>query len=247
MRASPILLLVLACSCSPAEVPARAAPEAAKPVVEAPPRVNPPPETAARMAGHLRDAVRIKEAVIAGELDDVRAPARRLVEQIAADELPEAWRPHARTATRLAEAALAAGDLDAAAKAAAGLARACGECHTALADGPTFAPPGAPPPSTAQDPKSQMARHQWAADQMYQALVGRTDATWNAAADALADAPLRLEAITADVELPEDVLRLGDRVHELGRRARTTGDWEARATIYGDFLASCAACHRGGC
>lgn len=262
MRAPLILLLVAACSTpdapgrpaagvapkAAAEAAPAPAPEAAKPAAKpAEPAPTVSPETAARMAGHMRDGVKIKEAVIAGELADVRAPARRLNEQLAADDLPGPWRPYALPAKQAAEAAVDARDLDAAASAAAGLARACGECHTKVADGPRFPPPGAPPTTTEHDPKSQMSRHQWAADHMWLALVSRTDDTWTAAAAALADAPLSIKDITANVELPEEVLRLGDRVHELGQRARTTADWDARASIYGEYLASCATCHRGGC
>jgi hypothetical protein len=199
------------------------------------------------MSEHMRDAGRIKEAVIAGDLDEVRVPARRLSEQLAADEIPQAQRPHAREAARLAEVALNTDDLAVAAGAVAGLGLACGGCHAAVAGGPRALAIGGVPTPAEHDPKAQMARHQWAADHLWLALVARTDDAWQTAAEALASAPLNIEDITADVELTEDVLRLPDRVHELGRRARMTGSWDERATIYGEVLASCAACHRGGC
>lgn len=240
------LVLVLgACSCSPPEPPSRADADVSAIAAELPSRTSSP--TAAKMTEHMRDAGSIKEAVIAGDLDDARAAARRLSEQLVADELPEAQRPRAREAVRLAEVALSTDDLAVAASAVAGLGLVCGECHAAVLGGPKDLAIGGVPTPAEHDPKAQMARHQWAADRMWLALVSRTDDTWQTAAQALADAPLDIKDITADVELTEDVLGLPDRVHELGRRARTTGSWDARATIYGEVLASCAACHRGGC
>jgi hypothetical protein len=241
-----LVVVLAACSCSSPEEPPRADVDVPAVAAEPPSRAS-SPATAAKMNEHMRDAGRIKEAVIAGDLDDARSAARRLSEQLAADELPEAQRPRVREAVRLAEVALDTDDLAVAASAVAGLGLVCGECHAAVAGGPKGLTIGAAPAPAERDPKAQMTRHQWAADHMWLALVARTDGAWRTAAEALASAPLDIEAITADVELTEDVLRLPDRVHELGRRAGATGSWDERATIYGEVLASCAACHRGGC
>jgi mono/diheme cytochrome c family protein len=242
MRRLSLLFALCACqaqSFAPEREPLPAAP--------APVRVShePPPGTAARMADHFEDARKIKDAVIAGELLDLRAPARRLAER--ADPVPASWRPFVAGNVELARAALAADDLDAAARAAGALAGNCGECHAAVGAGPRAPDPGAPPPSAPHDTARHMLRHQWAADQMWEALVSRSDDAWRAGAAALTDAPLRTDDLTADVELPADIARLGDRVHELGARARTTTPWPARAQLYGEFLATCATCHKGGC
>jgi len=207
------------------------------------PRIShdPPPGTAGRMAHHFADVRAIEEAVIAGDLYGVRSPARRLVERT--DPYPESWRPYMAGNLRLAEAALAARNLEDAARAAAGLVDNCGECHAAVGLGPALVAAGLPP----SDPEapSTMLRHQWAADRLRDALLTRGDPAWRAGAEALAGAPLRASALPAEVNDPAQFDALATRVHELGGRARTSAAWPARADIYGELLTTCAACHRG--
>ncbi len=244
MRTIPLLGLVIVTACSSPAAPSSASEPA--PTVDVAPAPATPAGTAVRMLGHFEDSLQIRDAVIAGELADLRPPARRLATAIDVDALPTAWQPHARASSELAAKALDAGDIAAAAQAAAGLARTCGECHAAVGDGPEF-PPGEPPTASPSEPKSQMLLHQWAADRMWRGLVARSDASWQAGAAALTDAPLSIDAITADVELSDDVKALGQRVHGLGERALSTAQWPGRAQIYGEFITACATCHRGGC
>ena len=245
MRALPLLPLVLLAGCSSPDAPS---PAAAPTPVAAPDPSAPsaPPGTAVKMRGHFEDSVAIRDAVIAGELSDVRPPAARLADAAGMDALPPAWQSYVRTNSQFAAEAVAAKDIAGAAQAAAGLARTCGECHAAIGSGPTFVP-GEPPRSDPADAKSQMARHQWAADRMWQGLVSRNDGAWRAGATALTDAPLCIDAITADVELPDHVKALGDQIHGLGTRALATPEWPGRAQIYGEFITACASCHRAGC
>ena len=92
-----------------------------------------------------------------------------------------------------------------------------------------------------------MHRHQWAADRMWEALIDRSEYAWMAGAAALVEAPMNRDDLTRDVELPDDVLGLGRKLHEVGALAGTTVGWRARAGLYGEFLATCAGCHQGGC
>lgn len=248
MHSPWVVLALVAVACSPTSP--EPAPKAAPAAPSAPPSPAPTvaAAAAARMPDHFGDSIRIKDAVIAGELEDVRAPAQRLVDQVTPEHFPGEWRPHVEAVGRHAATALAATDIAGASAAAAGLAGSCGGCHAAVGRGPTLADAGTAPVVGPRDPpKTQMLRHQWAADRMWEALISRGDERWRQGAAALADAPLRIEEITADVELPEEVQKLGDRVHELGRRAQTVSGWDERATIYGEFIASCATCHKGGC
>ncbi len=242
MRALPVLALVLLVGCPSPDAPLKAA----APTPADAPALPTPPGTAVRMLGHFEESVAIRDAVIAGELSDVRPPAARLAEAVGMDPLPAAWQSHVRANSQFAAEAVAAKDIASAAQAAAGLARTCGECHAAVGGGPTFVP-GEAPKANPADPKSQMASHQWAADRMWQGLVGHSDGAWRAGATALTNAPLCIDAITADVELPDDVKALGDRIHGLGTRALSTPEWPGRAQIYGEFITACAACHRAGC
>ena len=204
-----------------------------------------PPGTAARMVGHFQESLRIKDAVISGELEDLREPASRLRDRT--DAYPESWRPFMQANMDFATMAFTAHDIPTAARAAAGLALTCGECHMALGAGPKFAAPGQAPAASPHATREHMLRHQWAADRMWDALVSRSDDDWQAGAAALTDAPLSRDDLMADFELPDDILGLDEHVFELGARARTTRTWSARGAIYGDFLASCANCHQSGC
>lgn len=202
---------------------------------------DPPPGTTRRMEHHFADVLEVQQAVIAGDLAGVRSPARRLLERT--DPQPESWQPFVADNLRLSESVLAARNLEAAALAVAGLANNCGECHAAVGMGPVLAA-AAPPPAVAGDASPLMLRHQWAAERMGDALVSHSDAAWRAGAEALADAPLPPSILPTDVNQPAVFDELARRVHDLGARARTTDPWSDRAALYGELLATCAACHR---
>lgn len=247
LRGSALLLSLLACTprtpeSAPTDRVLAVERGAAAPTATAPQTV---PQRSARMADHYRDAVQIKDAVIDGDLREVRAPARRLMDD--ADHYPEAWLPYVAANANYAAVLLAARDRHAAGVAAAGLARTCGDCHAALGVGPAFEPPHDVPASSPHDVLRHMHRHQWAADRMWEALIDRSEYAWMAGAAALVDAPLPRVDLTRDVELPDDVLELGGKIHEIGALAGSTVGWSARAGLYGEFLATCAGCHQGGC
>lgn len=195
------------------------------------------------MHQQLLRAVEIKEAVIAGELADVHRPARALAEQALA--VPDAWKPYVEAMQADARAVLAARDIPTAAQATAGLARRCGACHQANGARPDLS--FSPAPAQAPGVASAMLRHQWAADRLYQGLIGPSSAAWEAGASVMADAPLHARELAGDVELPEALHGLAKRVHDLGVAADTAATADAQAKIYGDLLGTCAACHKGGC
>jgi cytochrome c553 len=197
------------------------------------------------MADHFRDATAIKDAVISGEITDARAPAQRLTDD--PDNYPASWRPFIAANAVHAKALLVTKDRRVAAAAAAGLAHTCGDCHAALGVGPRFDPPHDVPTSESHDPRQRMQRHQWAADRMWEALIDRSEYAWMAGAVALTVPPLDRSDLTQDVELADDVLELNWKIRELGTLASTTVGWDARATLYGNFLTTCAGCHQGGC
>lgn len=238
LRASACLFVLVACD-----------PPTSGPAPENLPRVasgaDASPGMKPRMSEHFRDAAAIKDAVIAGELADTRAPARRLRDD--PDEHPAAWRPFIEANAAHADAVLAARNRRDAGAAAGGLARTCGDCHAALGAGPRFEPPHDVPSAEPRDPRVRMQRHQWAADRMWEALIGRSEYAWMAGAAALAVPPLDREALTRDAELADEVLELNEQVQALGAQAGATVGWEARGRLYGEFLATCAGCHQGGC
>lgn len=237
------LLLLAACSGSPVDSEADPARRSA-PASAAQAQYAVAPDPAARMYDHFEESIKIKDAIIAGDLAGVRTPARGLAERIG--PYPESWRPFMSTSRRFARDAGAARDLRAAAQAAAGLANTCGDCHDAL-DAEVRLPGVEPlPRARRRDARKHMSQHQWAADRLWEALVTHSDAAWSTGAKALDGAPLNMKVLTADVKLPDDVIRLGDRVHALGAVARKTADWPTRASLYGQLLATCAVCHQAG-
>lgn len=230
---------------APSPAPAPAAPAAPAAPVAPPAPPNPAADPALHQAMHkeLLRAVAIREAVIAGELADTRTPARGLVET--ALPVPDAWRPHVEAMQKAAREVQGAADMTAAAAATGRLARQCGACHTTVGARHDMTFPPAPPVAPGARPSMQL--HQWAAERLYQGLITNNDAAWQAGAAALVDAPLHIDEVTADVELPEELHGLATKVHDLGGQAKGATDPDARARIYGDLLASCAACHKGGC
>lgn len=242
-----LALALPACGDAPSAPPPAPAPAApvATPAPPAPAPANPAADPALHEAMHkeLLRAVAIREAVISGELADTRKPARALAE--ASLPVPDSWRPHVEAMQAAARDVQSAADMTAAAAATGRLARQCGACHTTVGAHHDMTFPPAPPIAPGARPSMQL--HQWAAERLYQGLITNNDAAWQAGAAALVDAPLHIDEVTADVELPEELHGLATKVHKLGGEAKATTDPEIRARIYGDLLASCAACHKGGC
>ncbi|MEZ4337306.1 MAG: hypothetical protein R3B82_11845 [Sandaracinaceae bacterium] len=80
---------------------------------------------------------------------------------------------------------------------------------------------------------------------MWEGLVTRDPEQFNAGTGALREAALHENDLPESEEQPpERVAALATHVHELGTESADAQDWDARASLYGRFLATCAACHR---
>jgi hypothetical protein len=90
---------------------------------------------------------------------------------------------------------------------------------------------------------ADMQRHLWAADRMWEGLVGPSDTAWQAGVVALADAQLAPEAMADDRTLPKEVFALAEQAHEIGAKGGDEKDPAKRAELYGRYLGTCAACH----
>lgn len=192
-----------------------------------------------RMHQRFTAAQRLELAVVHGDLDGAHADARELTEL---DE-PEAlarWQPYFAGIRDAARQIEATPGIVGAARLTATLGRRCARCHEAI--GARIAFPVEPTPPG--DPKLvlQMVRHQWAAEQMWQGLIGPSDARWRAGARALSQAPLDIvaQAVTPSSDLDIDDVA---RVRLYARRAETTGGQDARADLFGTMLGTCAHCH----
>ncbi len=196
------------------------------------------PTVQKRMTEHFTKAAAMKNAVIHGDV----ATLKKEADWMAKHELPQApesWRSHMQAMHTAAQHAADAKDLPSAAQAVAEMGSACGSCHTALG-GPKLEP-GAPP-AEGSGAALHMVRHQWAADRMWDGLIAPSDVSWSKGADVLADAPLSQRALSGEKSIPPEVELLAQKVHGFGAKGRDAPA-ATRASLYGDFLATCASCH----
>jgi cytochrome c553 len=195
------------------------------------------PSLSQDMEGHYAQVGTVKDAVVRGDLEAAREPARWLAEHPQHPDLPQGVNSPMEDMRVQARSVVRAVDVADAARATAEMAAACGRCHRAAGAGPdpvlwTMAPTG-------QTPPRQMERHLWAVDRMWEGLVAPSDRQWQQGATALVDDPLFQEAAAGGPE----VARLAREVHDLGVTALQRPQ-DGRAGVYGRLLSTCVTCHR---
>lgn len=191
------------------------------------------------MLEHFARATQVQSAVVAGDFKRAAERSQWLVQHVPPDSLPKGWEPYVQTLQELAMEVQHTTSIIVAAGATADMARACGDCHQQFEARTWFTPSTEPPAGTSL--VSRMARHQWAADRLWEGLIGPSDDAWYAGAEALAEAPLSAREVLGEDEGSADYLT--NRVHELGRQARKTARYQSRARLYGHLLSTCAECH----
>lgn len=188
------------------------------------------------MAFHFGEIAKVRAALIRGDLEAARDPARAIWLQTDHPDLPRGVDSPAHELRRAAHRTAASQTLQEAAQATAEMGAACARCHRAAEGGPGLVPEFPPLGTSATD---AMLRHDWGADRMWDGLIGDDDAVWQAGAEALVDAPLVPPGGT-DVST---VTALAREVHDLGLEARRTREAPARAGIYGRLITTCSSCH----
>jgi cytochrome c553 len=217
-----------------------AKPASAKPAPKAPPpapKVTPRDELQ-RMHMHENfDLLRaIERLLIVGKLDD----AKRFAAAIS--EAPDApahgpWAAHVVAVRDRAATLARATSVDQALRLEASLAAACASCHVETGVAPEFRE--FPVPPDAPTVEARMLRHRWAADRMWEGIMGGADEPWRAGLDVLAAAPLDWGPASADrTAHARNLQRLASQA-----RAQKHATTEARATAYGEILTTCAGCH----
>ena len=88
-----------------------------------------------------------------------------------------------------------------------------------------------------------MARHSWAADQMWTGLVWKSDARFRQAVEVWNATPLAQPHTADDKRFTPAVLALEDRVHDLAEQAASKMEPSRRGALYGEMLATCSSCH----
>ena len=197
--------------------------------------------TQAHMFAHYDRAGEVHDALVRGELNR----AKQAAEWIATHQEPRAFpgnHPELETemqgrATQVSRS----GEVEEAARAAAQLGRTCGDCHRLNEVSPRFLIGTAPPGGTG--PEAEMARHVWAAERMWEGLVGPGDRAWRSGAEALRSGWLDPQQVVSNPEDRPRIRELVGKVYEMGMEAESTTDSEARAELYGEFLTTCNECH----
>ncbi len=197
----------------------------------------------AHMKDHLGRATGIRDAVVMGRLQQAKPPAQYLADHWP-EQVLETWLPFVRALRRSAAEVEHASDLEAASRGTAAIALACGQCHQALDDGPTFAPPPAPPQGDDAGPRMQ--RHRWAADRLWEGVVQPSEERWAEGIDGLQQLPNCQEDHGGEqlADAIEAARAASNRVRD---QAKTAKDLPDRARLYGELLVTCNACHRAGC
>lgn len=184
------------------------------------------------------DLVRaIERLLLRGKLDE----AKRFAEAIAlAPDEPAhgAWAAQTLRVRERAAALARASSVDDALRKETKLAAACGDCHRETYGSAMFdQPPRVPADLPAID--ARMARHRWAADRLWEAIVGDSDAAWREGLDVLAASPLDFGEVRAP--FAKQLQRLATSA----RRAKAPSA-STRAATYGELLVTCAGCHTAG-
>ncbi len=189
---------------------------------------------------HFAHAAAIREALIRGDLEAARAAGGGLAEEGAAAAVFEGWEEHAGMIRRLGDSVAVARDADELGLLLGRVARACGSCHERVDRRPPPAEPTAPYPDSALH--LRMLRHEWAADRLWQGLVGPSEDTWFWGAYALTQAPFTPERIPDRIAALE-IARTAVWLHRLGLEALGSDEWQGRDALYGHLVGTCASCH----
>jgi len=211
------------------------------------PELDEPPSrpagtTRMRMQDHFEGLREIERAIVGGDLDGARDRATRIVFDRADSELPT-WAPYIARMRDAAYELARAGSLREACRLEARLAVECARCHVASGAMPTFVVPVVPP--DAPTPAARMARHQWAADRLWEGLIGLSDEAWRDGLAILAATPLPASSMSDDPDRQHRLAEYGRSLQRLARLAGVAADPAERARAYEGLLLVCTSCHAG--
>lgn len=217
-----ILLALAACKkSSPAPTPVEPAPAPA-----------PAPAVDTVMNTHFGEATQAVDAVIFGDLTRARRVGARLATRSPLEGEPDAWAGSLVAVRQLGAQLEQARDLPEAASAVAGLAGACGSCHTATGGGPPLRAVDTIVEATL--PSAHMQKHVWATHLMWTGLVTPSEALFQRAADVLGTVP---------DEVRTDLVFVATDAAIHARAAAPVSSPEERQAMFADLIADCAACH----
>ena len=179
------------------------------------------------MSDHFARALALKDAVISGDFEATREPAKWLAEHGAPDNSPDEWVPFITELRQVAAGADGAKDIAEVAAAMGRVGVVCGRCHTESKIRIEAA-------DVAKPVGDQMLVHAWASDKMWEGLVIPDAARWAAGAEALA---------TAASQFDEKHKKTGAEISALAKAARGAKDDLQRGVALGKIMSTCATCH----
>ena len=221
-------------------------------VVAAMPRSSPAQEADAddissvahHMHEHLDRITTIKAQIVMSNLSGVREPATWLADHESVAGLPENFEPYVELMREYAHQVVDAPDLKSAAVSVSKMAKTCGNCHLVNEINLEFGYDQMPENRT--DTISHMQRHQWAADRLWEGLIGPSDSAWNRGTDMLVDVPLHPSDLMnelAEGEDAADIEVIARRIHVLGGQGTSARTPDTRSELYAEILGLCANCH----
>lgn len=186
--------------------------------------------TTSRVVAHGPETRALQRAIADGRLTDLRDRAHWL----AAQQLDDATTAAARRIEHAPDGAAASAELGS-------LGRACSGCHVQRDVRVTRYEE--PVPADDGTLAAQMQRHAWGAARLWQGVSGPADEAWAEGARVMATTPFAVGRMMH--ERPNvEVVELAGRLAEQTTRAATLIDRDARATLLGEVMGTCAACHR---
>lgn len=190
------------------------------------------------MDAHFTEVSEVQTALVAGDLEATRKPARWLAEHEQHPDLPQGVKSPMEDLRAFARSVLRAQSVADASRCTGEMGAACGRCHAASGAGPHFRMESMAP--SGETTSGHMMRHDWAMERMWEGLVGPSDQLWESGATALTADPI---FVAGDDRGGKEALQLAREVHDLGATARLQ-EPDHRAGIYGRLLTTCAHCHQ---
>ena len=181
------------------------------------------------------------DAVILGDVDAARGPLSWLATHTPpGDQLPRGWQVYIKAMQDEAAKGATAQSVPEAAGIVSSAARECGACHQSMGAKLSF--PEVPMPG-GDGIVRHMARHQWAADRMWEGIIQPDGERWRSGAMALLEEPLQEVGLPGIGPTPDAVADVGARVHDLGEKGLGEVDEAAQVALYAKVLTACGTCH----
>ena len=232
-------LVVVACTVMACQQSSPTSGPKSHPVAPPPPPAKPADtfhlsDKVALMERHYIAAIAAHDALIRGDTAAMRRHLAELSAQALPANAPDSWKPlHAQM-----RKAATSGQQDDPSAAMAWVVNACGQCHQAFDQGPRYRKPLAPKGETQL--QTDMLRHQWATERLWEGVTKPWDDAWIRGAAAMA----KVNVFSQYKGVVSDALRSQEAtLRRLGVEAGHTQGLAGRARLYGSMLATCAGCH----